>query len=107
MNCPSCGKTIPDESSFCNFCGAPVSQSAPVEKQAGVTVSCARCGGTGQLPKLLGPSNCPACQGKGTVLVADPPRKCLLCGGSGYQEGFVNKPICGVCWGTGWADVLK
>ncbi len=107
MNCPSCGKTIPDESSFCNHCGASVAQATAEEKQAGVTVTCARCGGTGELPKFLGPSACPACHGKGTVQVADPPQKCPLCGGTGYQEGFVNKPLCGVCWGTGWADVLK
>ncbi|MGE5465216.1 MAG: hypothetical protein ACM3PS_17770, partial [Syntrophothermus sp.] len=87
-----------------NHCGQPVSAN---EEPAGVTVNCARCGGTGKLSGFLGESNCPGCRGKGTVRVASPARKCILCGGTGRQEGFINKAVCGVCWGTGWADVLR
>ena len=97
MNCPSCGRTIPDGSQVCSHCGEP----------AGVPVRCARCEGTGKQRGLFGDSGCPACRGKGTVLVAGPPRQCPLCRGTGRQEGFINKAVCGVCWGTGWADVLK
>ena len=104
MQCPACGETIPEESSFCNFCGNPISRSA---EQNGVTVNCARCAGTGRLPGFFGESPCPGCRGKGSVLVAAPARRCPLCGGSGKQEGFIHKAVCGVCWGTGWADVLK
>ncbi len=106
MRCPSCGENIPDGSSFCNFCGKPVSASAS-EEQIGVPVDCARCSGTGKIKGLLSESACPGCHGKGHVQVAPPPRKCPLCGGTGRQEGFVNKAVCGVCWGTGWADVLR
>lgn len=104
MQCPSCRKTIPDESKVCSQCGASVAGS---EVAAGVQVNCARCEGTGKQKGMFGASDCPACHGKGSVRVSPPPRKCPLCEGSGYQEGFVNKPICGVCWGTGWADVLR
>ena len=33
MQCPSCGKTIPEQSAFCLFCGNPIGRqpSAPVE----------------------------------------------------------------------------
>ena len=106
MQCPSCGKTIPDDSTFCNHCGQPVTVRAS-EAQESVSVNCARCGGSGKISGLFGASNCPACQGRGKVQVASPARKCPLCNGTGYQEGFVNKPLCGVCWGTGWADVLR
>lgn len=106
MNCPSCGKTIPEGSTFCNHCGKPVAPADPVEAAA-VSVSCARCGGTGKQRGMFGSTNCPGCRGKGSVLVMPPPKKCLLCGGSGLQEGFINKPVCGVCWGTGWADVIR
>lgn len=104
MHCPSCGKTIPDESKFCNHCGASITAR---EENTHISVSCARCTGTGKQRGMFGESDCPACKGIGTVLVAAPPRKCPLCGGSGKQEGFINKPVCGVCWGTGWADVLR
>ena len=103
MNCPSCGKTIPDESKFCNHCGNPISAS----KALGVIVSCARCAGSGKTGGLFGDSDCPACRGKGTVRVAAPAEKCPLCKGTGRQDGFINKAICGVCWGTGWVNVLR
>ena len=103
MICPSCGKTIPDESRYCNHCGSPLSTS----EEVGVTVNCARCSGSGKTGGLFGDSNCPACRGKGTVRVAAPPTKCPLCQGTGRQEGFINKAICGVCWGSGWANVIK
>jgi DnaJ-class molecular chaperone len=109
MQCPSCGEILPDESQFCNHCGKPVTVSAavPMGEPDGVSVHCARCEGTGKQSGMFGESDCPACRGKGTVLVAAPPRKCPLCGGTGRQEGFINKAVCGVCWGTGWAEVLK
>ena len=104
MNCPSCGKTNPDESQFCNYCGTPISTSS---EENGVQVSCARCSGSGKNSGMFGASDCPACKGQGHVRVAAPPTKCPLCKGSGRQEGFINKAVCGVCWGTGWANVLK
>ena len=107
MRCPSCGETIPDESQFCNHCGNPISAPTPADEPVGISVRCARCEGTGKQRGMFGESDCPACKGKGTVLVAAPARKCPLCGGTGRQEGFINKAVCGVCWGTGWADVLK
>jgi len=107
MQCPSCGEIIPDESQFCSHCGKPVAVTPTAKVEASISVRCARCGGIGKQRTMFGESDCPACKGKGTVLVAAPPRPCPLCGGTGRQEGFINKAVCGVCWGTGWADVLR
>jgi hypothetical protein len=106
MYCPSCGKTIPDESTNCEHCGNPVYRSAPAQED-GIPVTCARCSGSGRTRGMFGESDCPACGGKGQIRVAAPPTKCPLCKGTGRQEGFINKAVCGVCWGTGWANVLR
>jgi DnaJ-class molecular chaperone len=103
MNCPSCGKIIPDESTFCEHCGNAVSTTADER----LTVECALCGGTGKIKEFLSTLTCNACHGKGNVQVMPPPTRCPLCSGSGRQEGFINKPVCGVCWGTGWANVVR
>ena len=34
MFCPKCGAQIPDDSTFCRNCGAPIAQKAPVKKPA-------------------------------------------------------------------------
>lgn len=64
-----------------------------------VRVPCAWCRGSG-----WGCCNakCPACTGKGTVLVAAPPTKCGLCGGTGRTKDYLMCPSCG---GTGWAHL--
>ncbi len=46
--------------------------------------------------------NCTACNGKGSVLVAQPAKRCVSCKGSGNEDGFP----CLICHGTGWANVI-
>ncbi|HEX8184429.1 MAG TPA: hypothetical protein VF747_06750 [Blastocatellia bacterium] len=47
--------------------------------------------------------DCPVCDGKGCVLVAQPPRKCAYCGGTG--TGL--QPRRPFCSGTGWMLAWK
>ncbi len=104
MRCSSCGKTMPNESNFCNHCGRPV---ANVVNQYGLPQDCALCEGRGKSSGFLVDSTCTACEGKGSVLVVPPAKKCALCGGRGKQSGFLTDSTCTACNGTGWAHILK
>jgi hypothetical protein len=57
---------------------------------------CGLCSGTGRYGGI-----CTACEGQGSVLVAQPPMKCGLCSGTGRYGG-----ICTACKGTGWAHAI-
>jgi DnaJ-class molecular chaperone len=59
--------------------------------------TCARCVGIGH-----NSGRCSACNGQGSVLVAQPARQCAWCCGTGHNSGR-----CPVCGGTGWAHVLR
>jgi DnaJ-class molecular chaperone len=63
---------------------------------------CATCKGSGYTPN--GP--CKPCEGKGKVLVYQPPRACPRCKGTGKIEErkrvIYLSPYCLVCQGTGW-----
>ena len=61
---------------------------------------CSYCKGTG---KYEG-EECPACRGKATLLVVDPPDKCHFCKGQG---GLMPGIPCRMCKGTGWMGVKK
>ena len=56
---------------------------------------CAYCEGTGQASG----GECRACNGKGTVGVAEPAAKCSICSG----KGRIGTSRCGRCYGTGWS----
>ena len=67
---------------------------------------CGLCQGKGTHPK----HPCPACDGKGCVLVHQPALHCPRCGGNGRakaaEESFYYTPLCIVCQGTGWVMTL-
>jgi DnaJ-class molecular chaperone len=60
---------------------------------------CAFCNSTGESDGR----RCPACCGKGEVMVAQPAKRCGLCNGTG-RLCIRGCPACG---GTGWTGVLK
>ena len=63
------------------------------------TVSCGRCEGSGgDLRTLLG-GRCPACSGKGVVVIREPHKVYGFCGGRGAQPG--TRLPCAVCRGKG------
>ena len=63
------------------------------------TVKCGRCEGSGEdLRTLLG-GRCPACGGKGFVVIRAPHKVCGFCGGRGAQPG--THLTCSVCRGKG------
>jgi RecJ-like exonuclease len=66
---------------------------------------CATCKGSGSTEQ--GP--CPACEGKGTVAVLQPPISCPRCKGTGKptEDLYSYLPYCVVCRGTGWVRVLQ
>ena len=69
---------------------------------------CGYCGGTGKddlPPRAIRASDCKACQGSGSILVAQPPIRCAHCNGSGRETDF-RTIKCRVCEGTGWAHAL-
>lgn len=104
MRCAACGKTIPNDSNFCNYCGKPIANNI---NQVGVPQDCAWCSGRGKSSGFLIDPACPACGGKGSVLVVAPPKKCALCSGRGRKSGFLNDSPCPACNGTGWAHIIK
>lgn len=106
MRCASCGKTISNDSSFCNYCGKAVVGSGTAAQNVSPE-PCGLCGGSGQYGGLLSSNPCPACGGKGSVLVIVPAKKCALCGGSGKHGGFLGENICSACAGSGWAHIVK
>jgi len=64
---------------------------------------CGFCGGVSRRPP------CPACRGRGEVLVAEPAKRCFRCMGTGeavlndrfpIQRGVFQ--LCSACRGTGW-----
>jgi len=64
---------------------------------------CGFCGGVSRRP------SCPACRGRGEVLVAEPAKRCFRCIGTGEATLTDRFPIkrgasylCSVCRGTGW-----
>ncbi|MCP1391180.1 MAG: hypothetical protein QM433_04315 [Euryarchaeota archaeon] len=61
--------------------------------------SCAFCNGRGESHGR----RCPACGGKGEVMVATPAKRCTLCNGSG-RLCIRGCPACG---GTGWVGTIK
>lgn len=70
-----------------------------------VLEDCGSCTGTGYSCGKL----CPACEGNGKVLVVQPSIKCPRCGGDGRatDRTIYSYPFCTVCYGTGWALVVK
>ena len=67
--------------------------------------SCATCHGTGRGLASNSPT-CPACYGKGSVLVAQPSQQCAKCNGVGFDSSGAT-PVCLVCDGTGWTDTRQ
>ena len=61
---------------------------------------CGFCKGTG---KNEG-EECPACSGKATFMVKEPPKVCQFCKGNGYT---VKGVLCRTCKGTGWMGVKR
>ena len=64
---------------------------------------CGFCGGLSRRP------SCPACRGRGEVLVAEPAKRCFRCIGTGeavLNDRFPIKRgvfyLCSACRGTGW-----
>ena len=102
MRCTSCGKTIPDESNFCNHCGKPVGTTENVPYRSHPCGFCNGRGRTGAFETTI----CLACGGKGNVLVLVPEVKCAFCNGRGKTGAFDNK-ACPACNGTGWAHIVK
>ena len=68
---------------------------------------CGLCQGNGTHPN----HPCPACNGRGAVLVQQPALHCPRCGGHGrantHDEAFYYSPLCLVCQGTGWVMTLN
>lgn len=65
---------------------------------------CAWCKGVGSHNQ----TECSACDGKGKVMVCQPPIKCPRCKGVGKSDGsyFYATPFCVVCRGCGWVLTL-
>jgi len=61
---------------------------------------CGYCKGTG---KVEG-EDCPACHGKTTFMVREPPKNCQFCKGNGWTHK--GQP-CHTCKGSGWLGVKK
>ena len=70
-----------------------------------VTAKCAFCRGVGRDPYgvLSKLSNCPVCNGRGTVRVRKPVHPCAFCHGTGKMRR--TRLSCGVCKGTGLVTV--
>jgi len=70
-----------------------------------VTAECAFCGGIGKDPYevLSKLSNCPVCNGHGTVRVRRPAHPCAFCHGTGKKRR--TRLSCEVCKGTGLVTV--
>ena len=72
---------------------------------------CLRCNTTGTDRYSAADGNrhkCPACNGQGSVLVAQPSRKCAYCRGTGINpDDDTATPVCVSCSGTGWAHRAK
>jgi hypothetical protein len=69
------------------------------ENTVNVVKNCAYCKGEG----CIGVINCPACDGRGQLLVRSPPTRCAFCGGFGVA-GCCR---CSMCEGTGWSGAMK
>ena len=79
--------------------GSPGQGEAPV-METRVRVQCAFCKGKGRDPYGLSHlSNCVACGGKGTQLVAEPYQTCPACEGKGLY--FRSRMYCWTCRGKG------
>jgi DnaJ-class molecular chaperone len=65
---------------------------------------CGFCQGNGGAPEI--PHPCPACEGKGTIMVHQPPIRCPRCSGTGRaklnDDLKYRSKLCVVCLGTGW-----
>jgi DnaJ-class molecular chaperone len=61
---------------------------------------CGYCSGTGKVDN----NECVGCNGKGTVMVADPPAPCTFCTGHGYAMPGIP---CRRCKATGWLGSKK
>ena len=65
-----------------------------------------RCGLCGDGAKREIEHPCPACNGKGTVMVHQPPLRCPRCNGNGRAKPNDDLKyrfdLCVVCLGTGW-----
>lgn len=60
--------------------------------------TCAYCSGAGNISG----NPCRACEGEGSVLVAQPARECAHCQGKGRKSAY----RCNFCRGTGWAHTM-
>lgn len=69
---------------------------------------CGYCQGAGTVE---GGSPCLSCEGKGKVIVLQPPLQCPRCGGNGKANGTDRLTYCSercvVCSGTGWVMRLE
>lgn len=67
-----------------------------------VLVRCGLCGGSGELPwKVLTPSWCRVCSGKGSFWKEEPIKLCYGCSGTGIQPNVIFRVPCEVCGGEG------
>lgn len=62
--------------------------------------ACLRCEGKGHDSSYR---SCQYCEGKGTVLVAQPPTHCGRCSGKGHDSSYRS---CTYCDGMGWSHAL-
>lgn len=70
------------------------------------TVTCGRCQGSGGDPMVGG--KCPACSGRGTVMIGEPHTQCSHCRGSGLEfnrQGHPTSMVCIACRGKGVVHV--
>jgi DnaJ-class molecular chaperone len=65
--------------------------------------TCAWCKGSGRFGE--GNFKCPTCDGKGSLLVAQPSRKCAWCQGTGRVGEYQDR--CPTCNGSGWVHIMK
>jgi DnaJ-class molecular chaperone len=66
--------------------------------------SCAWCGASGLVDSGL----CPACDGKGYVVIIHPKTECWTCKGSGRSPGVFDSADdarCVICKGCGWLTI--
>lgn len=102
VRCKHCGheahKTVVEEKEVAPPEGIRADHRRLMPKTGRQLASCALCGGDGR--RFAEP--CPACSGRGTVLVAAPPTRCDDCLGRGTK--FAQ--TCPICGGSGWRDAI-
>ena len=72
------------------------------EKVKLATITCGRCEGSGGDPMVGG--SCPACSGRGLVMIGEPYTRCAHCRGSGVEfnrQGHPTSMVCIACRGKG------